>query len=51
MSDEASSKRADITSWVGTALWIVLLENHIISRPLVFLLGPLLMLRRYFLRS
>jgi len=44
MSDEPGSKRADIASWVGTALWIVLLESHIISRPLVFLLGPLLML-------
>ena len=42
MSDKGTSRRADIASWVGIALWIILLESHIISRPLVFLLGPLL---------
>jgi hypothetical protein len=44
MSDELESKRTDIASWIGTALWIILLESHIISRSFVFLLGPLLML-------
>jgi hypothetical protein len=42
--DEAASKRADIAMWVGIVLWIILLESHVIARPLVFLLGPFLVL-------
>ena len=32
--------RGDIGSWVGVLLCIILLESHVISRPLVFLLAP-----------
>jgi FtsH-binding integral membrane protein len=49
MPDEPASEHVDIASWVGTALWIILLESHIISRPLVFLLGPLVMLSCIFI--
>jgi len=44
MPDESGWSRADIAQWVGTLLWIVLLESHVISRPLVFLFGPFIVL-------
>jgi hypothetical protein len=40
MSEEASSRRVDIATWVGTVLWIIMIESHVMSRPLVFLFGP-----------
>ena len=42
--DGSDWSRKDIAQWVGTILWIVLLESHVISRPLVFLFGPFIML-------
>jgi hypothetical protein len=44
MPDESGWSRADVAQWVGTLLWIVLLESHVISRPLVFLFGPFIVL-------
>jgi len=44
MPDDSSFDRLDIAQWVGTLLWITLLESHVISRPLVFLLGPFVVL-------
>ena len=44
MPDESEWSRADIAQWIGTLLWIVLLESHVISRPLVFLFGPFIVL-------
>ena len=32
--------RATIAQYVGTVLFIVLLETHTVSRPMAFLLGP-----------
>jgi hypothetical protein len=40
MAEGTASRRADIATWVGTLLWIILLESHATSRPLAFLLGP-----------
>jgi hypothetical protein len=48
MPDEPTSKRVDIAQWVGTALWIILIESHVISRPLVFRFGPFIMLLSFF---
>jgi hypothetical protein len=47
MSDESGWSRDDIAQWVGTILWIVFLESHVISRPLVFLCGPFIMLSSF----
>ena len=44
MPDESDWRRADVAQWIGTLLWIVLLESHVVSRPLVFLLGPFIVL-------
>ena len=44
MADEQGWTRGDIGSWVGVLLCIILLESHVISRPLVFLLAPLVVL-------
>ena len=44
MPEEPTSIRPDIAQWVGTLLWIIMLESHVISRPLVFLFGPFLVL-------
>src|ERR1700693_5496317 len=49
MPDDSSFSRLDIAQWIGTLLWIVLLGSHVISRPLVFLLGPVVMLLCTFL--
>jgi hypothetical protein len=32
--------RSTVAQYVGTVLFIVLLETHVVSRPLAFLLGP-----------
>jgi hypothetical protein len=40
MPEEASSRRVDIATWVGTVLWIIMIESHVMSRPLVFLFWP-----------
>ena len=42
--DEQGWTRGDIGSWVGVLLCIILLESHLISRPLVFLLAPFVVL-------
>jgi hypothetical protein len=44
MADEQGWTRGDIGSWVGVLLCIILLESHVISRPLVFLLAPFVVL-------
>ena len=44
MQEESGTKRFDVAQWVGTLLWIILLESHVISRPLVFLLGPFVLM-------
>lgn len=36
--------RGDLGSWVGVLLCITLLESHLISRPLLFLLAPFVVL-------
>ena len=43
-NDEQDWTRGDIGSWVGVLLCIILLESHLISRPLVFLLAPFVVL-------
>ena len=40
MAEESGWSREDVAQWIGTILWIILLESHVISRPLVFLFGP-----------
>jgi len=40
MPDEQGWTRGDVGSWVGMLLCIILLESHVISRPLVFLFAP-----------
>jgi hypothetical protein len=32
--------RSTVAQYVGTVLFIVLLETHVVSRPIAFLLGP-----------
>jgi hypothetical protein len=44
MADEPTSGRADVAQWIGTALVIIMLESHVMSRPLVFLFGPFVIL-------
>ena len=42
--DEQRWTRGDVGSWVGVLLCIILLESHVVSRPLVFLLAPFVVL-------
>jgi hypothetical protein len=42
--DEQDWTRGDVGSWVGVLLCIILLESQLISRPLVFLLAPFVVL-------
>ena len=42
MIDE--NHRRDIARWVGVLLWIIGLESHVVGRPIVFLLGPFVLL-------
>jgi nitrate reductase gamma subunit len=42
--DEQDWTRGDVGSWAGVLLCIILLESHLISRPLVFLLAPFVVL-------
>ena len=42
MIDE--NDRRNIAQWVATLLLIIVLESHVISRPIVFLLGPFVIL-------
>ncbi len=42
--DEQGWTRGGVGSWVGVLLCIILLESHLISRPLVFLLAPFVVL-------
>jgi len=42
--DEQDWTRGDVGSWVGVLLCIILLESHVIPRPLVFLLAPFVVL-------
>jgi len=44
MPDERDWSREDIGSWVGVLLCIILLESNAISRPLVFLVAPFVVL-------
>ena len=44
MADEQDWTRGDIGSWVGVLLCIILLESRVISRPLVFLIAPFVVL-------
>jgi hypothetical protein len=44
MPDEQGWTREDVGSWVGVLLCIILLESHAVSRPLVFLIAPFVVL-------
>jgi len=44
MADEQDWTRGDIGLWVGVLLCIILLESHVISRPLMFLIAPFVVL-------
>ena len=36
--------RVDVATYLGMFIWIVMLESHWLPRPIVFLLGPFLVL-------
>lgn len=42
--DEQRWTRGDLGSWLGVLLCIVFLESHVITRPLVFLVAPFVVL-------
>jgi hypothetical protein len=44
MANDSRLDRLDIAQWVGNLLWIIMLESHLLSRPFVFLVGPLVVL-------
>jgi hypothetical protein len=44
MPNEQTSIRSDVGQWVGTLLWIIILESHVTSRSLAFLVGPFVVL-------
>jgi hypothetical protein len=39
-SEKGYFDRSTVAQYVGTVLFIVLLETHVVSRPTAFLLGP-----------
>jgi len=39
-TDKVYFNRSTIAQYIGTVLFIVLLESHVVSRPIAFLLGP-----------
>ena len=44
MANEQDWTRGDIGSWLVVLLCIILLESHVIARPLVFLVAPIVVL-------
>ena len=44
-----SFERADVATYLGVLIWIIALESHVLPRPLLFLLGPFVLLFLYYL--
>jgi ABC-type enterobactin transport system permease subunit len=48
-SNKWKLERVDVATYGGVLIWLILLETHLLSRPITFLLGPLIIVILFYL--